>query len=174
MQWLRHYVGFSQHPKVFSTASTLRVHHVVLKDMLNTLWEWAAVQAKDGVIWVSETELARIMRWDEYAPIQPDGHRMNAEVLLLTLVNTRWIDIINGRYVLHEWSQHYHKQSANPDARRRYVATRKQTIEKERQRRATKAASARKMRANRKKHEKLDDNVIRFPTIAARLPGAAS
>jgi hypothetical protein len=86
------------HPKMGTLAKRLaRVNgRAIARGVLEGLWHLAGQHAPDGNLTrFSSAEIAEFIGWDE-----------NPEELVNVLVETRWLDRVADRLVVHDWSDH--------------------------------------------------------------------
>ena len=86
------------HPKLGSLAKRIeRINGgAIARGVLEGLWHLAGQHAPDGDLSrFSCEEIAEFIGWDE-----------NPDELLAMLVETRWLDRVGDRLVVHDWSDH--------------------------------------------------------------------
>jgi len=94
--WYECHVDFVDHPKLFMAAKSANVSHAVLANIIQRLWSWAVwTNNIEGILHLPDEEIARLIRWDEFAPKQhtvvgtptyPVAH------VLLALANHGWLE----------------------------------------------------------------------------------
>lgn len=86
-------VDFFDHPKTIKLHRYLGAEGVIA---LQRLWLYAAKHRCSGVLAdMDEEEIAMAARWPN-----------DVTTFVTTLVNVRWLDVIDGTYVLHDWTDH--------------------------------------------------------------------
>ena len=85
-------VFFLDHPKTVKLKRRLGLEGV---ESLIRLWTWAALNRPDGDIGQDHDDIEIAARWDG----EPGA-------LVLALESLKWIDLRDGRYLLHDWQEH--------------------------------------------------------------------
>ena len=93
-------VFFLDHPKTVKLKRRLGLDGV---ESLIRLWTWTALNRPDGDIGQDPDDIEIAARWDG----EPGA-------FVSALESLRWIDLRDGRYLLHDWDNH------QPESMRRY------------------------------------------------------